>query len=192
LKKDKLEAEKYGFDIKIIQSDMRDLSKFEDQTFDVVYQPYSINYVPEVKTVIEGVSRILKPGGVYHVMFHNPFVQGSWKDSCWGSEWDQAELWHGIGYPISQPYQDGLPIKVADQTWNFEDTQGKAVKTTAPQEFKHTLSTILNTLVENHMSLLKFEEYTGDPDETSVPGTWDHYASVAAPWLFLWAKKAGI
>lgn len=189
LKKDKLEADKYCLDITIVQADMRDLSQFEDQTFDVVYQPYSINYIPEVKSVFQHVSRILKPGGIYHLMFHNPFVHGSWKDSCWGSQWDTVDLWHGIGYPLTQAYKDGLPIKVADQTWNFEDTQGKVVRTSAPQEFKHTLSTILNTLTENKMSLLKFEEYTGDPNKTSIPGTWDHYASVAAPWLFLWARK---
>lgn len=93
LKKDEIEAKKHSFKIKIIQSDMRDLSMLKDGEFDIVYQPYSINYIPEVKIVFNEVSRVLKTGGIYSLMFHNPFVQGSWKDSCWGNRWKKEELW---------------------------------------------------------------------------------------------------
>jgi SAM-dependent methyltransferase len=190
LKKDQVQAEAYSLSIRLIQTDMRELSVLNDDEFDVVYHPYSINFIPEVQTVFNELSRILKTGGVYHLMFHNPFVQGSWKDSCWGSQWQKEELWNGIGYPISLPYRDALPIKVADQTWNFEDTTGKEVKAEAPQEFKHTLSTVLNSLIERNFSLLRFEEYVGN-DFDAEPGTWGHYITVAAPWFYLWAKKLG-
>lgn len=188
LKKDELEAKKHSISIRIIQSDMRDLSQLKTGEFDIVYHPYSINYISEVQKVFDEVSRVLKSGGIYYLMFHNPFVHGSWKDSCWGSKWKKKELWQGKGYPISQPYKDGIPIKVADQTWNFKDTKGKVVKTSAPQEYKHTLSTILNSLIKRKFSILKFEEIK-ITEENTEPGTWDHYVSVAAPWFFLWARK---
>ncbi len=188
LNKDRSESGKYSLPIKIIQSDMRDLSKLEDESFDVVYQPYSINYIPEVEKTFNEVSRVLKPGGIYQLMFHNPFIHGSWKDSCWGNEWRKDELWNGKGYPISQPYRDGEPIKVNDQTWNFEDTKGKKVKTAAPQEFKHTLSTVINSLIKRKFSILRFEEYKGDNFDAE-PGTWDHYITVAPPWFTLLTRK---
>ena len=188
LKKDEIEAEKHSFKIRIIQSDMRDLSKLKDGEFDVVYQPYSINYIPEVQAVLDEISRVLKTGGIYHLMFHNPFVHGSWKDACWGNQWTKEELWNGKGYPLSQPYRDGEPIRIQDQTWNFEDTKGNKIKAKAPQEFRHTLSTIINSLIKRKFNILKFEEYTGSDFEAD-PGTWAHYITVAPPWLSLWARK---
>lgn len=188
LKKDEEVAKKYSKDIRIIKSDMRDLSIFKDQEFDVVYQPYAINYIPETEKLFDEVSRILKNGGIYHLMFHNPFVHGSWNDGCWGSEWKVDDLWEGKGYPIWQPYKDGYPIKTRDSHWNFYDNKGHEVKLDSPQEFKHTLSTIINGLLERDFKLLKFKEYKGE-DYDSTTGTWEHYISVAPPWFFVWFRK---
>ncbi len=188
LKKDKGVSEKFSKKIRIIKSDMRDLSMFEDGEFDLVYQPYSINYISDVEKVFDEVSRVTKTGGMYHLMFHNPFVHGSWKDGCWGSQWDKKDLWDGIGYPIWQPYKEGYEIKTSDPHWNFTNNEGLDVKLESPQEFKHTLSTILNGLTSRGFKLLKFDEHVGT-DFDSEPGTWEHYISVAPPWLFLWVIK---
>jgi ubiquinone/menaquinone biosynthesis C-methylase UbiE len=188
LEKDTTVAKEYSKNIRIVKSDMRNLEIFEDNEFDIVYQPYSINYIAETSQVFDEVSRVIKPGGVYFLMFHNPFVHGSWRDGCWGSQWQTQELWQGKGYPIWQPYVDGYPIKTNDSHWNFADMSGKEVKLPSPQEFKHTLSTVLNGLIHRGFTVLKFEEYTGEAD-TSEPGTWEHYISVAPPWFYLWAKK---
>lgn len=188
LKKDKAVSEKFSESIRIIKSDMRDLSMFSDNEFDIVYQPYSINYISETAKVFDGVARVTKVGGIYHLMFHNPFVHGTWKDGCWGSQWDKKDLWNGKGYPIWQPYKDGHEIQTNDPNWNFSDTRGNEVKVKSPQEFKHTLSTILNGLTERGFRLLKFDEQKGG-DYDSEPGTWDHYIAVAPSWLYLWMKK---
>jgi ubiquinone/menaquinone biosynthesis C-methylase UbiE len=188
LQKDQQAMEQHSLSVRIVQSDMRDLSMFETGEFDIVFHPYSINYIPEVETVFDEVTRVLKSGGIYYLMFHNPFVQGSWKDSCWGSKWDKEELWQGRGYPLSLPYKEGYPIKVSDQSWNFVDSQGTEVKADAPQEFKHTLSTIINSLIQRNFTVLKFQEITNDQYDAE-PGSWEHYMSVAAPWFQLWTKK---
>jgi len=188
LKKDIEEAKDRSLKVRTVQTDMRDLSIFKDEEFDVVYQPYSINYVPDAKVVFDEVSRILRPGGIYYLMFHNPFVHGSWKDGCWGNQWENNELSGGKGYFINLPYRDGEPIKTDDPNWNFENKEGKVVKTPAPQEFKLTLSTVMNTLIEKGFSILRFEEHTGG-DFGAKPGTWDHYTAVAPPWLHLWVRK---
>lgn len=188
LEKDKFASEKFSTPIRIIKADMRDLSTLADHEFDIVYQPYSINYVPEVNTVFDEVSRIIRPGGIYHLMFHNPFLHGSWKDGCWGGEWKKDELWKGKGYPIRQPYKEGHPIKLVDPFWNFTNSKGKKVRVKAPQEYKHTLSTVINGLIKRGFNILRFDEYKNNKFD-SKPGTWEHYVSYAAPWLFLWARK---
>lgn len=188
LKKDRIISEKFSKEIRIIKSDMRDLSMLEDDEFHIVYQPYSINYIPEVNKVFNEVSRVIKTNGIYHLMFHNPFVHGTWKDGCWGSRWNESELWNGKGYPIWQPYKDGYAIKTSDPNWNFSDNKGKKVKVKSPQEFKHTLSTIINGLIKRGFKILRFDEHRGDHYD-SAPGTWDHYISCAPPWLYVWVKK---
>jgi len=188
LEKDKIVSKKFSLPIRIIKTDMRKLSMFEDAKFDVIYQPYSINYIPETNILFDEVSRIIKSGGIYYLMFHNPFVHGSWKTGCWGGKWNKSELWNGIGYPIWQPYKDGYKIKTADPTWNFTNSDGKKIKIKSPQEFKHTLSTIMNGLIKRGFNIIKFDEYKND-DLNSKPGTWEHYVSFTAPWFFLWAKK---
>jgi len=188
LKSDQLIADKFKLPIQIIKMDMRDLTKFEDGEFDIVYQPYSINYIPEITTFLDDIARIVKPGGIYHLMFHNPFIHGSWKHGNWGGEWKQDELWKEKGYPIWQLYKEGQPIETLESTWDFYRKDGKQVQIKSPQEFKHTLSTIFNGLIKNRFEIIKFSEYSAD-SEGSEPGSWEHYVSVTAPWLSIWAKK---
>ena len=40
-------AEIYGVDVRAVQADMRDLSALADAGFDLVYQPYSLTFVPD-------------------------------------------------------------------------------------------------------------------------------------------------
>ena len=48
---------------------MRDLSRFGAQAFDVVWHAHSITFVPDVHTVFAEVQRVLRTGGLYHVLF---------------------------------------------------------------------------------------------------------------------------
>lgn len=188
LEKDKLVAEKYQQQIRIVKSDMRNLSFLDDEEFDVVYQPYSINYVPSVEEVFDEVSRILKPNGVYDIMFHNPYVHGSWKNGCWEEEWKTEELWEGKGYPIWQPYKDGHAIKTIDPNWNFTDANNKPIKVASPQEYRHTMSTIMNGLISRGLEIVSYKEEAGTSHDAK-PGTWEHYTSCLPPWIYLLSRK---
>jgi ubiquinone/menaquinone biosynthesis C-methylase UbiE len=55
-------AAHYGYEVATVQGDMRDLSDFEPVSFDVVYQPYSINFVPDCRPVFAEVARVLRRG----------------------------------------------------------------------------------------------------------------------------------
>lgn len=188
LSRDKEAAASYNRPIRIVKADMRDLSFSPDGYFDIVCHPYSINYIPEVHTVFGEVSRVLKPGGYYDLMFHNPYVHGTWKDGCWGNKWAAEDLWKGKGYPIWQPYKDGYAIQTDDPYWNFVNSDNEHVRLRSPQEYRHTMGTVLNGLIKQHLEMLQFREEVGD-GFNNEPGSWEHYISCAPPWFYLFARK---
>ncbi len=178
LEQDRRSAAHYGLEPTILQGDMRDLTPFEDDIFDVVYQPYSINFVDTVEPVFDGVRRVLRPGGLYRLEFANPFVMSI----------DDRE-WTETGYPLRRPYGDG-EITFATPEWDVHDEAGNYQAVAGPREFVHALSTVLNGLSTRGFHLLGLWEFM-EPDEDPDPGTWAHYTQIAPPWFSAWFRLAG-
>src|SRR5262249_9362263 len=76
LARDREAAAHYSVAIETLQGDMRDLSLLDAHSFDIVWHPYSLNFVPDARAVFREVARIMRPGGLYHVQTANPFVSG--------------------------------------------------------------------------------------------------------------------
>ena len=62
---DRKAAAHYGYDVKTVQADMRNLSALEDNSFDLIYQANSIGYVPDVRPVFNEAARVLRKTGLY-------------------------------------------------------------------------------------------------------------------------------
>ncbi|MCI0399517.1 MAG: class I SAM-dependent methyltransferase [Chloroflexi bacterium] len=170
LARDSEAAAHYGHAVCTVQGDMRDLSVFADDSFDVVWQPYSINFVPDASRVIGEVGRVIRPGGFYHLQFANPF-------------WSMKEMdWVPQGYPVRQPYVTGRQLLFADDDWTFSDEAGVEHRLEGPHEFLHTFGAIVNALTGHGFVILGLRE--GPPgDPTAEPGTWDHMLSVIPPFM---------
>ena len=177
LERDRQAADHHGLKVTTLHGDMRDLSAFADSTFNVVWQVYSINFVPFVEPVFREVARVLKPGGIYFVQFHNPFVQ-SLDDSSWNGE----------SYPLKGIYLDGEDMSHSFPHWDVEQPDGTTIRLVGPHEFRHTLSTVLNTLVSNGFILLGLWEWIRG-DENPEPGSWAHFTQVAPPYLSTFWKR---
>lgn len=176
LERDREAAAHYGLDVKTAQGDMRDLSCFGDDAFDVVFQPHSIKFVPDARPVFGEVARVLRRGGLYHLDCPNPFAAGI----------DERD-WDGKGYPLSLPYVDGAEVLSADSRWEVWDEEGNCRMVEGPREFRHTLSTLVNGLVINGFVILGLWEDVGE-DEAAPPGTWEHFKRFA-PSFSLWAAR---
>ncbi|MFN8439783.1 MAG: class I SAM-dependent methyltransferase [Caldilineaceae bacterium] len=174
LERDRQAAAHYGLTLQIVQADMRDLSALPASSFDLVWQPYSINFVPEVRTVFAQVARCLRPGATYYFACANPLTLGV-----------GAQDWDGQGYPLRFPYIAGAKLFSKDADW-VHDTDRHI---DPPQEFRHTLGDLFNGLVEHHFVLTHFSD-TKDyyPDPAAEPGTWDHFTAVAPPWFCFWTQ----
>jgi len=72
LEQDKVLSDKFNLNIKTVQGDMKDLSVFEDNSFDLIFNPCSIVFVDNVLPVWKECFRVLKPGGILMTGLINP------------------------------------------------------------------------------------------------------------------------
>jgi len=131
LEADERAAEHYGYEVTLIQGDMRDLSMLPTAHFDRVYQPISTLYVPDLREVYRGVARVLKSGCLYSVDFATPLLYMAEKRG-----------WDGSGYTlyVTEPYVRGAILETEEGKLNFAEGESFS-------EFHHLLSDILNGLI---------------------------------------------
>lgn len=72
LEQDRAVADRDGLELRTVLGDMRDLSAFTDASFDVVLQPVSNTFVPDLEPVWRECFRVLRPGGTLLTGFLNP------------------------------------------------------------------------------------------------------------------------
>ena len=172
LQRDLRAAAHHGFTVRIEQGDMRDLSRFGEGAFDIVWHPYSVNFVPQFATIVAEVARVLRPEGIYTFMLANPFASGiGTKD------------WNGEGYVMRLPYIDGAAYEFDDEDW----VNGGLGDVPRPKEFRHTLGRVVRDLTNAGFVLFRLDEVASEEPESS-PGTWQHLTSFMPPWFTLWTK----
>ena len=177
LERDRQAALHYGLEIEIVQGDMRDLSIFQDSGFDIVYQPYSIGFVPDATVVFKEVAKKLRSGGVYYFAIGNPFYAGL----------SQAD-WDGAGYALKRAYLDGELVVTPDPDWVYAEGSGERIrKTSEVREYRQNFARIMNSLISLGFQLIQVSDSKHqNPDPEASPGTWEHFTSIAPPWLNFW------
>jgi SAM-dependent methyltransferase len=74
LARDRFVAERDALELLTEEGDMRDLSRFADESFALVFHPCSNLFVPDVRPVWREAFRVLKHGGVLLAGFLNPVL----------------------------------------------------------------------------------------------------------------------
>lgn len=72
LAQDRFVADRDGLAIATELGDMRDLSRFADESFALVFHPCANGFVPDIRPVWREAARVLQPGGVLLAGFVNP------------------------------------------------------------------------------------------------------------------------
>lgn len=137
LESDQIAARHYGYEVKTIQGDMRDLYMLPDNHFDRVYQPISTLFVPDLREVYSGVYRILRAGGLYSADYAVPLLYMA-----------EQKGWDGKGYNVyvTEPYIRGAIFETEEEGNNF--SHGKSYS-----EFHHLLSDIINGLIAEGLTI---------------------------------------
>lgn len=74
LDKDRMVAEREKLHMEILQGDMRDLSRFKDDSFDMIFHPISNCFIDDPQPVWDECYRVLKKSGTLLSGFLNPLL----------------------------------------------------------------------------------------------------------------------
>lgn len=139
LEQDRSVADREGLELATVLGDMRDLGVFGDETFDLVVNPCSVCFVPEVRPVWRGVCRVLRPGGRFMAGFNDPttFI------------FDEAKAEAGelvVRHPL--PYSDVGSLRAEELAALERDGQ--------PFTFSHSLGDLIGGQTDAGLSVIGF------------------------------------
>ncbi|MCA9062287.1 MAG: class I SAM-dependent methyltransferase [Planctomycetaceae bacterium] len=134
---DEREAGRRGVKVRCVQASMDDLSELTDQSFDVVHQPVSTCYVPDIEAVYRQVGLKLRPDGIYISQHKQPVsLQISHRN-------EREQFVIGVEYYHSGP----LPRQ-----------QDESYRETGATEYLHTLEKLVGGLCRNGFVIEDFRE----------------------------------
>lgn len=173
LQVDRSVSKKYGFDIECIQCDMLDLSQLYNRGFDLVYQPISAHYIPNVRRLYRQVYRTVRPGGYYWVEHWSPFQM----------QLPAFNAWDGRAYRVMRPQKTNQPVPWVTGEASTPETQATF------WHYVHPLGHLIGGLCDAGFVILKFSE----PEIGNLvakPGTEAHKAAYLPPFLTLFAQRS--
>lgn len=115
LDRDREVAEREGLEMTLVEGDMRDLARFEDESFDFIFHPVSNLFVPEVRLVWKESFRVLRRGGTMLVGFMNPIFYIFDLDKA-----DQGVLEVVNKLPYADSEHPEVVRKLAEKNWPLE------------------------------------------------------------------------
>ncbi len=126
LKQDQLVAEREALSLKTVEGDAADLSMFADESFDLVFNPCSTVFMPDVRVVWKECYRVLRHGGILMTGAMNPvhYIFDLFK-----ADEGILEVAHAI------PYSDLISLSDEER----EEYMEKGL----PLEFGHSLTDLL-------------------------------------------------
>ena len=141
--------------LETLQGDMRDLSAFADESFDLVFHPVSNLFVPEVGPVWNEAFRVLRSGGTLLAGFLNPVV--------YVFDLELADDTGEVRVRYELPY--------ADAESKTEEEVRRQMERGEPLEFSHTLEEQIGGQIEAGFLISGFYEdrHRDDPIAAYMP-----------------------
>jgi len=170
LELDRRLAAQRGLNIRAIEASMDDLSTFPTASFDVVIQPVSTCYVPDVTAVYREAARVTASGGLYISQHKQP--------ACL-----QAGLLPSArGYILSEPYYRTGPL--------LPTIAGGQHREAGTIEFLHRWEELIGGLCRAGFVIEDLiEPRHGDP--LAEPGSFKHRSGFVPPFVTIKARRTG-
>lgn len=167
LRLDEREAARRNLSVRLVEASMDDLSALADESFDIVHQPVSTCYVPDLEPVYREVARVLRNGGLYISQHKQPTsLQITHRDA-------QDRYVLGIEY-----YETGPLPRVPDSTY----------RETGAVEHLHTWDELIGGLCRAGFVLEDLKEPIR-ADRKSAPGEIRHRGRFVPPYVRLKARR---
>lgn len=169
LELDREAATARGLAIRTVEASMDSMPMLSDGHFDIVVQPVSTCYVPDIRPVYREVARIMRPGGIYISQHKQPVsLQADVKPSA-------------RGYELVEPYLRSGPLPPVSGSRHREE---------GTLEFLHTWEELIGELCRAGFVI---EDLTEPPhaEEEAKAGTFAHRSRYAAPYVRMRARRLG-
>jgi SAM-dependent methyltransferase len=162
-------AAERGLNIRAIEASMDDLSMLDDAEFDVVVQPVSTCYVPDIGRVYREVARVVVRGGLYISQHKQPAsLQADVRPST-------------RGYELVEPYYREGPLPAV---------LGSQHREPGTLEYLHRWEELLGGLCRAGFVI---EDLMEPPHARAdaEPGTFGHRSRYVAPYVRIKARRIG-
>lgn len=144
---DRKEADRRGLSVQTIRGSMDDLRMLDDEAFDIVHQPVSSCYIPDVVPMFAEIARVLRDDGIYISQHKQPTsLQISHRT-------ERHQFVIGVEY-----YHRGPLPKQIDTAYRESGTA----------EYLHRLDDLIGGLCRSNMTLEDFREPVRANYEVSV------------------------
>jgi len=164
-------CEEHRLPVRLVRASMDDLSALAPESFELVIQPVSTCYVPDVAAVYREVARVTRPAALYISQHKQPAsLQASARP---GSE----------GYVIRHPYQPGEALP-AERIASSEHREAGA------REFIHSWESLIGGLCRSGFVVEDLLE-PRHAKPGAIPGRFGHRSAFLPPYVTIKARKTG-
>jgi SAM-dependent methyltransferase len=168
LEQDRRVAAERGLTLRTIEASMDNLSMLPDAGFEIVIQPVSTCYAPDLGAVYREVARVTAPGGLYISQHKQPAsLQGEVAPSA-------------RGYMLTEPYYRAGPLPPA--------MDGLAHREGGTVEFLHRWSELLGGLCRAGFVIEDLVEPRHE-DPLAESGTFGHRCRFLPPFVTVKARR---
>lgn len=166
---DRQVAAERALDLRVVETSMDQLSMFPPASFDIVAQPVSTCYVPDIAAVYRAIARVTAAGGLYISQHKQPVSL-------------QAALERSPGgYELIEPYYRTGPLP---------PVAGSLHRETGTLEFLHRWEELIGGLCRAGFVLEDLAEPLHFRADAAV-NTFAHRSGYAPPYVRIKARRAG-
>jgi ubiquinone/menaquinone biosynthesis C-methylase UbiE len=170
LELDRVVAGERNLSLKTIEASMDDLSAIQDNSFEIVIQPVSTCYVPDVLPVYQEVARVLCAGGLYISQHKQPTSLQTTLDADSG------------GYRIEYPYYRTDPLPPS--------AKPNLIREDGTLEYLHRWENLLGTMCRVGLVIEDITEPRhAKPD--GATSSFAHRCQFVAPYIRVKARRMG-
>lgn len=127
---------------KFIRSNIYEINNIVEDNFDIIYTSYgALNWLDDLNKWADIINRFLKPGGVFYMVEFHPFIYSLKEDLEIGESYFKTSK---IETSVEGTYTDGSK----DVKRNLKNI-----------EWHHSLSEVLNSLIDNNLRIEFFNEF---------------------------------
>jgi SAM-dependent methyltransferase len=166
---DRQVAAEHRLAVRTVEASMDDLSALGGEMFDIVAQPVSTCYVPDIRAVYRAVARVTVPGGLYISQHKQPASL-------------QAALHPSAGgYELVEPYYRAGPLPAVSGSRHREE---------GTLEFLHRWEDLVGGLCQSGFVVEDLVEPC-HAEPQAVPGQFAHRSRYVAPYVRIKARRTG-